>query len=238
LTKLTRILANILIISLMLLVHTTAVRAIPSLPSSVYGTVKVNNANVSEGTLIEAIIRDQAVASSFSQTYNGNSVYVLDIPGDNTDTAKLDGGKEGDTIQFKIGGLLANETGTWHSGTSVMVNLTGTSSMNLNTSQPTYTSEPSQTPIIIVQSTKSPTQTLSATMQTTLVQTITSNALIHPSETFQGATLTTITPTTSRTETPGPEIPASMVVVIIATTIMLAGVLLGFRIFSGRKNQE
>jgi hypothetical protein len=30
----------------------------------------------------------------------------------------MDGGREGDTITFNVGGILANETATWHSATN------------------------------------------------------------------------------------------------------------------------
>ena len=40
-----------------------------------------------------------------------------------TDTTVIDGGKEGDTIRFTIGGLPVAQTGTWHSGTNVELNL-------------------------------------------------------------------------------------------------------------------
>ena len=53
--------------------------AIPPLPSSFYGTVKVNNANVPDGTVIQAVIGGQVYAEGFTQTYQGNSVYALDV---------------------------------------------------------------------------------------------------------------------------------------------------------------
>ena len=92
--------------------------AIPALPSSFYGTVKLNNANVLDGIVVQAFIGERMIAQGYTQTYQGDSVYSLDLPADNTDTPIIDGGREGDTIAFKVGGIMAHETGTWHSATN------------------------------------------------------------------------------------------------------------------------
>jgi hypothetical protein len=124
--------------------------AVPALPSSFYGKVKMNNANVLDGTVVEAFIGDRMVAQGYSQTYQGDSFYALDVPGDNPDTMVIDGGREGETITFKLGGVLADEAGTWHSGTSVSLNLNVTSATPLLAPQATPTILPTQTPIVVV----------------------------------------------------------------------------------------
>jgi len=132
--------------------------ALPSMPSSFYGTVKVNDANVADGTVIQALINGQAYAQGLTQTYQGNSVYTLDVKGDDPDTPAQDGGKEGDTIQFKIGGAPAAQIGTWHSGTNVELNLTAASSNTLTAPQASPTPIPTQTRIVIlVQPSPTPT---------------------------------------------------------------------------------
>jgi hypothetical protein len=130
-----------------LLIHTTTALAIPSLPSSFYGTVKFNGANVPDGTLVEASIKGQNVAQGYTQTYQGESVYSLDVRGDDTDTAVQDGGIEGDIINFNVGGLPAVQTGTWHAGTNVSLNLTVVSSSQLGSPNATPTAIATQTPI-------------------------------------------------------------------------------------------
>ena len=58
--------------------------------------------------------------------YQGDTVYSLDVPGDNPDSpGTIEGGVEGDTIVFYIGTTQATKTATWHSGTNVSLNLTG-----------------------------------------------------------------------------------------------------------------
>jgi hypothetical protein len=121
--------------------------AIPPLPSSFYGTVQVDGENVPDDTVVQALIDGQACGQGRTQTHEGVSVYHLDVLGDDTDTAAHDGGREGDTIQFEIGGVLADETGTWHSGTNVELNLTGSGAGFLATPPPTPSPVPTQTPV-------------------------------------------------------------------------------------------
>ena len=121
--------------------------AMPPLPSSFYGTVKFNNTSVPDGTLIQALIDGQVFGEAYTQTYQGASVYALDVRGDDTATTEREGGREGEAIQFKIGNVLAAQTGTWHSGVNANLNLTALSSTPLVTPLPTQTRPPSQTPI-------------------------------------------------------------------------------------------
>jgi hypothetical protein len=148
---LVRISSLSLMVFIISLFITIPVLAIPPLPSSFYGTVKVNDANVPDGTVIQALIGSQVYAEGFSQTYQGNSVYALDVRGDNTDTAAQDGAREGDTLQFKIGGTLADQTAVWHTATNVNLNLTASSSGSVVTPQATPTPVPTQTAIVLIQ---------------------------------------------------------------------------------------
>lgn len=95
----------------------------PILPSSFYGTVMVNGAYVSDGTIISAWIGSTRFAEVGTFTFEAKSVYTLEIPADNPGTTQKEGGQEGDTIVFKIGSAPADQTGTWHSGTNVELNL-------------------------------------------------------------------------------------------------------------------
>ena len=96
----------------------------PILPSSFYGTVMVNGAYVSDGTIISAWIDGNKYAEVGTFTFESKSVYTIEVPVDNPDTVEKDGGEEGDTVVYKIGSDTADQTGTWHSGTNVEVNLT------------------------------------------------------------------------------------------------------------------
>ena len=145
-----RFLPPVLVVSFLLLSTSGAVDASPPLPSSLYGTVKLNGANVPDGTLVQALIHDKVIASSLAQTYQGGSVYSLDIPGDDTSSAAVEGGVDGDTISFRIGGIQASQTGAWRSGTNVNLDLTASSAAAPLPPQPSQTPlppQPSQTPV-------------------------------------------------------------------------------------------
>ena len=136
--------SKLLIISLcliLLLMCYNKVAAVPPLPSSFYGTVTVNGSNLPEGTLVQAKIDKKIVL------HEGKSVYAIDVPGDDSSTSQVEGGVRGDVIQFVVGGLTANETGIWNSGTFVEFNLTVTSKSTVEPPQPTRTLLPTQTPI-------------------------------------------------------------------------------------------
>jgi hypothetical protein len=189
---LVRISSLSLIVFIISLFITIPVLAIPPIPSSFYGTVKFNNANVPDGTVIQALAGGQVYAEGFSQTYQGNSVYALDVPGDNTDTAAQDGAQEGDTIQFKIGGVVADQTAVWHTGTNVNLNLTASSTVPIITPQATPSPVPTQTAIVLIQPSSTPTAsiptpaaltpTLAASLPTAISQASSTPAiLIQPS---------------------------------------------------------
>jgi hypothetical protein len=161
--------------------------AVPGLPSSFYGSVKVNNANAADGTLIQALIGGQVYAEGFTQTYQGESVYSLDVRGDDTDTAAQDGGREGDTIQFKIGGALADQTGVWHSGLNTTLNLTTSASGPVATPEATHTPLPTQTAIV-------PAPTAQATH--TPIPSKTATGIVPPTALPTGSGQASVTPAT------------------------------------------
>lgn len=103
----------------------TALAAAPPPPHSSYGTVTVNGANLPDGTQVTAWINGTQYATATTQTWNGDSVYAIDVPGDDPDTpGVIEGGVAGDTITFQIDGQDADQTATWASGSSAELNLT------------------------------------------------------------------------------------------------------------------
>jgi hypothetical protein len=130
--------------------------AFPQLPSSFFGTVKVNASNVPDGTSVQALIGGKVYAETLTQTYQGDSVYALDVTGDDTDSTVQDGGREGDTIQFKIGGVVASQTGVFHSGTNVDFALTATTATPIATPRATLTHAPTQTTLPTLKPTQPP----------------------------------------------------------------------------------
>lgn len=127
--RLLRIFSSSLMLLLLSLFIATPVLAIPTLPSSFWGTVKINDANVPDGTSIKALVGEQVFGEGYTQTHQGESFYSLDVRGDDAGTPTLDGAVEGDTIQFKVGSISADQTAIWHAGTNVNLNLSINSSI-------------------------------------------------------------------------------------------------------------
>lgn len=96
----------------------------PTMPSSFYGTVKSNGGNVPVGVQISARINGRIYASSPAMLYDGDTVYSLNVPGDDPGTPTIEGGVPGDTVIFFVSGTQANQTATWQSGTNINLNLT------------------------------------------------------------------------------------------------------------------
>jgi hypothetical protein len=118
------------------------VEAAPPLPASFYGTVTVNGANAPTHVSVEALIDGVTYAVAPVQMSGGNSVYSISVPGDIPGSAGKQGGQEGDTIQFRVGGLLCAQTAIWSSGARQNLNLTATGTL------PTLTPTPSRTPTL------------------------------------------------------------------------------------------
>ena len=78
------------------------VEAVPPLPSSFYGTVKLDGANVPDGTVVSAWIRGVKYTETQTLTYLGDSVYAVRVPGDDLETPEVEGGVEGDTIILSL----------------------------------------------------------------------------------------------------------------------------------------
>ena len=144
--RLTHIFALILACLAASLVSAPAL-AIPPLPASFYGKVRINSISVPDGTIIQALINDHVIAQAYTQTYLGDSVYALDVRGDDSDTSVIDGGVAGNVIQFKVGSILVDQTATWQSGSNTNIDLSAISSTPLAPTQATPTAFPTQTAI-------------------------------------------------------------------------------------------
>lgn len=181
------------------------VEAFPPLPSSFYGSARFNNANPPDGTSVEGLINGQVFAITTTQTYQGSSVYSLDVPGDDSATAAVEGGREGDQVSFRIGGQLAEQTATWHSGTNVEMAL---SAVYLPTSipvEPTQPSLPTSTALVVLP--RTPTSTPTSTSTSTSTATATSTASPAATQSLP-----------STDPTPGQTLPASAVAVPLNPT--------------------
>ena len=122
------VLLSVLLLWLMLSVFKSSASAgplmVPPLPSSFYGTVRVNGDYVPAGTIISAWINGVQYLETQTLIYNGESVYTIDVAGDDPSTPGIiEGGIQGDTIAFQIGSNLAEQTAIWQTGTNIELNL-------------------------------------------------------------------------------------------------------------------
>jgi len=104
--------------------HATPATVPPPMPASFYGTVTQNGDDAVAGTQVSAWINSVRYATTNAFTYDGHTMYALDVPADDPASPEVDGGRPGDTIVFHIGGLLANQTALWRGGTNTSLNLT------------------------------------------------------------------------------------------------------------------
>lgn len=108
----------------LLMFNNSSVSAFPPLPASFYGTVKIDGENVPEGTLVSAWINGVEILSVVVEEFGGNTVYSINVPGDDSSTeGEVEGGIVGDVIVFYIGDLMADQTAIWSSSNNVL-NLT------------------------------------------------------------------------------------------------------------------
>ena len=80
-----------------------------------YGTVKLNGQNIAESVIVTAWIGDLHWTA---QRWNEGveSWYGVSIPGDSASTPAKDGGVPVDTITFKVGEHVADQTAPWQEG--------------------------------------------------------------------------------------------------------------------------
>ncbi len=109
---------------LLLLAGAPAAKAAPPLPSSFYGAAQLDGAGAPEGALVSAWIDGAKIAETTVRLVNGQSVYALDVLGDDPDTPVIEGGAEGAAIHFRINGVETAQSAAWQLGAYANLNLT------------------------------------------------------------------------------------------------------------------
>lgn len=182
----------------------------PPLPATFYGAVTLNGVDAPEGTPVWALIDGVTMAESAVFLFEGRSVYVLDVPGDDPDTPQAEGGTEGAVMRFEIGNMVADQTATWQEGASTELNLTAAS---LPTATPTHTPMPTATDTPIPTATNTPTPTATdaptatATPTHTPAPTATDTPIPTATSTPTPTATATPTHTSTATYTPTPVVP-------------------------------
>ena len=117
---------SIVVVIVVLLAPVDQAEAVPPLPASFHGTVQSDETNVPDGTVITAWIGDIKHGETQTTTYNGDSVYAIDVSGDQEwDPGAGQPSTEGATIVFKIGDGTAEQTATWTEGGDSTLDLSG-----------------------------------------------------------------------------------------------------------------
>jgi len=83
--------------------------AVPQMPNKFYGSVTIGGSPAPDGVLVEAKIG--GITYETELTVDGKYGYTASdlfyVPADDPDTAPKEGGVNGDTVEFYVGGLLA-----------------------------------------------------------------------------------------------------------------------------------
>jgi hypothetical protein len=95
----------------------------PELPSSLGGRLSLRGENVSPGTLVSVWIGETPILTTTASFSDGVSTYSLRIAADNPATTRLDGGRYGDRLRFRIGDSWAAESSWWSPGSAGSLDL-------------------------------------------------------------------------------------------------------------------
>jgi hypothetical protein len=91
-------------------------------PCRFHGTVQLNGADVPDGTIITAIIEGDEHTVETPAVYGPSTYAIKIVPPSATPYG------EGATIEFRIGGYAAAQTGAWSTGGNIELNLSASSS--------------------------------------------------------------------------------------------------------------
>jgi hypothetical protein len=104
----------------------------PPAHHSVSGVVMVNGNYIPEGITISAWCGGaKMVENGTSISQENKAWYLLHIPGDDPYTSQNEGCESGETVQFSIGDLVADQTTIWQAGTEpIQLDLSAGAPMN------------------------------------------------------------------------------------------------------------
>lgn len=117
----------------------------PAPPARFVGSVMVNGAPATAGTTVEAKIGETTCGVGTVFVSGAEARYSLDSPALEPGGA-LDCGTDGASVSFFVGGVQANETGTWLSYQLNTVNLTVTAATTPTPTTPTPSTPGAGTP--------------------------------------------------------------------------------------------
>jgi hypothetical protein len=95
---------------------------VPILPASFYGEIHFNEDPPVIGATIEAWVNGMSTPAATTLVQGNPLSYLIDVPGDDPGTTQIEGGVEGSTVTFMLGGR-SIATASWHTGTHTQVDL-------------------------------------------------------------------------------------------------------------------
>lgn len=117
-------LATVLIAALTFTLTTVFAQTVPKAPHNFFGTVTVSGADAADETIVAAEIDGIVILTTTTSSGQYGFSPLFKVPSDDVDTEEKDGGVDGDTVRFRVGGVLAEETFTFLSASVTELNLT------------------------------------------------------------------------------------------------------------------
>lgn len=99
-----------------------------SLPATYYGRITFEAQSIATGITVTAFISDTPIASAQVVSYEGQSVFVMDILADNQNTQQLEGGHKDQIVTFQVGCTKEEFMASWRPAQAQEINVALTAS--------------------------------------------------------------------------------------------------------------
>lgn len=89
-----------------------------------YGTVRtLAGAPSAPGSVVHGLVNSQTWGTVRTFQFGADTVYVLDVAGDDPNTPKLEGARPGEQVNFRVDGVTVQATAGWQPATVTNVDL-------------------------------------------------------------------------------------------------------------------
>ncbi len=107
---------TLMLLALALLLLSPSAGAVPPLPSSFWGAITMNGAPIPLDAELTAHVEGVLCGQATIFYYEGATAYSITVTGDDPETPEREGGREGETIHFRLNGVPLATTAIWHGG--------------------------------------------------------------------------------------------------------------------------
>ena len=101
---------------LVLLLLAPSAGAVPPIPSSFWGAITMNGAPITLDAELTAYVEGVLCGQATIFYYEGATAYSITVTGDDPETPEREGGREGETILFRLNGAPLATTAIWDGG--------------------------------------------------------------------------------------------------------------------------